>query len=273
MNILIVTISWLLWVIFQRRWVCRYLFGFLIFFLSEISSEVGLLDHIVVLFLIFWRPSILFSIMTVPIYTPADCVQGFSFLCILAKLVVCRHFYKTHPNRCEVVLHQKPPNGFDFHFSHDAWWEMIIIQMIFCPFKNKIESESEGRSVVSDLCDPMDYSPWNSPGQNTGVGSLSLLQGIFSTKGSNPGLPHCRRILYQLSHYLELFAMSWKFSYILWVLTPYQICGLQGFSFIRKFPFHFAADFCCCAEASKFDIAWLVYFALVARMLDCFSRV
>ena len=50
------------------------------------------------------------------------------------------------------------------------------------------------------LCDPMDYNPWNSPGQNTGVGSLSLLQGIFLTQGSNPGLPHCRQILYQLSH-------------------------------------------------------------------------
>ena len=49
------------------------------------------------------------------------------------------------------------------------------------------------------LCDPMDC-PWNSPGQNTGVGSFSLLQGIFPTQGSNPGLPHCRRILYQLSH-------------------------------------------------------------------------
>ena len=39
------------------------------------------------------------------------------------------------------------------------------------------------------------YTPWNSPGQNTGVGSLSLLQGIFPTQGSNPGLLHCRRIL------------------------------------------------------------------------------
>ena len=46
----------------------------------------------------------------------------------------------------------------------------------------------------------MDYSPWNSPGQNTGVGGLSLLQRIFPTRGSNPGLPHCRWILYQLSH-------------------------------------------------------------------------
>ena len=44
------------------------------------------------------------------------------------------------------------------------------------------------------------YSLWDSPGQNTGVGSLSLLQGIFPTQGSNPGFPHCRQIPYQLSH-------------------------------------------------------------------------
>ena len=42
--------------------------------------------------------------------------------------------------------------------------------------------------------------PWNSPGQNTGACSLSLLQGIFPTQGSNPGFLHCRRIVYQLSH-------------------------------------------------------------------------
>ena len=44
------------------------------------------------------------------------------------------------------------------------------------------------------------YSPWNSPNQNTKVGSLSLFQGIFPTWGSNPGLLHYRQILYQLSH-------------------------------------------------------------------------
>ena len=62
-------------------------------------------------------------------------------------------------------------------------------------------NESESCSVVSDSSRPHGlYSPWNSPGQNTGMGSLSLLQGIFPTQGSNPGLPHCRQILYQLSH-------------------------------------------------------------------------
>ena len=61
--------------------------------------------------------------------------------------------------------------------------------------------ESESHSVVSD---PLQlhglHSPWNYPGQNTGVGSLFLLQGIFPTQGWNPGLLHCRQILYQLSH-------------------------------------------------------------------------
>ena len=56
-------------------------------------------------------------------------------------------------------------------------------------------------SVLSDSLWPHGlHSPWTSPGQNTGVGSHSLLQGIFPTRGSNSGLPHCRWILYQLSH-------------------------------------------------------------------------
>ena len=61
--------------------------------------------------------------------------------------------------------------------------------------------ESESGSVMSDsLRSHGLYSPWNSPGQNTGVGSYSLLQGIFPTQGSNPHLLHCRQILYQLSY-------------------------------------------------------------------------
>ena len=53
------------------------------------------------------------------------------------------------------------------------------------------------------------YSPRNSPGQNTGVGSLFLLQGIFPTQGSNPGLLHCRRILYQLRHQGSPRILEW----------------------------------------------------------------
>ena len=60
---------------------------------------------------------------------------------------------------------------------------------------------SESHSIVSDLLRLHGQNnPWNSLGQRTGVGSLSLLQGIFPTQGPNPGLPHYRWILYQLSH-------------------------------------------------------------------------
>ena len=54
---------------------------------------------------------------------------------------------------------------------------------------------------MSDSLEPHGlYSPWNSPGQNTGVGRLSLLQGIFPTQELNQSLLHCRQILYQLSY-------------------------------------------------------------------------
>ena len=61
-------------------------------------------------------------------------------------------------------------------------------------------------SVVSDSLRPPGLYPsrllcsWNSPGKNTGVVCHALLQGIFPTQGLNPGLPHCREILYRLSH-------------------------------------------------------------------------
>ena len=79
------------------------------------------------------------------------------------------------------------------------WWMMLIIgESIYVWGK---ESESESHSAMFDSLWPHGlYSPWNSPGQNAGMGSLSLLQGIFPTQGLNPGLPNSRHILYQLSH-------------------------------------------------------------------------
>ena len=66
-------------------------------------------------------------------------------------------------------------------------------------FNSDIENES--CSVVSNSLEPHGlYSPWNSPGQNTGMGSFSLLQGIFPTQGLNQGLLNCRWTLYQLSY-------------------------------------------------------------------------
>ena len=66
---------------------------------------------------------------------------------------------------------------------------------------SKLSKWSESHSVVSDSLLPHGiYSTCNSLGQNTGVGSLSLLQEVSPTQGLNPGLPHCRWILYQLGH-------------------------------------------------------------------------
>ena len=83
------------------------------------------------------------------------------------------------------------------------------------------------------------YSPWNSPGQNTGVGSLSLLQGIFLNQGLNPGLPHCRKILYpaepqgkskntgvgSLSLFQRILLTNWGLLHCRWIL--YQL-SYQG---------------------------------------------
>ena len=84
--------------------------------------------------------------------------------------------------------------------SYLLWWPMITDLCSFMIVWGAMKW-SESHSVVSDSLWPHGlYSPWNSPGQNTGVGSLSFLQGIFPTQESNWGLLHCRQILYQLSY-------------------------------------------------------------------------
>ena len=82
------------------------------------------------------------------------------------------------------------------------------------------------------LCNPIDCSPpgssvhGNSPGKNTGMGGHSLLQGIFSTQRSNPGLLHCRWILYHLSHwesplYHNQFSSVQPLSHVRLFVTPW----------------------------------------------------
>ena len=121
------------------------------------------------------------------------------------------------------------PPWFLFHFSLAGLFKLTI-----CPQQPTwlFDLKVKVAQLCLTLCDPKDYTPWNSPGQNTGVGchahlqgifptqgsnlrlvclligrygntgegSHSLLQGLFPTQGLNPGLPHCRWILYQLTH-------------------------------------------------------------------------
>ena len=86
--------------------------------------------------------------------------------------------------------------------SRQAWNFWSHVSMSWVPMCVRAHSQS----VVPDTLQPRGLQPtgllcpWNSPGKNIGVGCHALLQGIFPTQGSNPGLPHCWWILYHLNH-------------------------------------------------------------------------
>ena len=102
--------------------------------------------------------------------------------------------------RCLVKLSGSP--GLEIPFL-----KVLILNYEFNIFNN---FESESHSVLSNPLWPHSlYSPWTFPGQNTGVGSLFLLQGIFPTQELNLGLPHCRWVLYQLSNKGSSRILGW----------------------------------------------------------------
>ena len=87
------------------------------------------------------------------------------------------------------------------------------------------------------LCNPMNCN-WNSLGKNTGVGSHSLLQGIFPTQGSNSCLLHCRHILYSLSHqgslctYISTYISEYIYIYThIYTHTQIYVCiKIKGYN-------------------------------------------
>ena len=84
--------------------------------------EVKLLDHVVVLFLVFWGTSILFSIVTISMYIPTNSIEGLPFSTSLPTPVICCFFENSHSNRCEVLPHC----GFDLHFPDDSWSRVSV---------------------------------------------------------------------------------------------------------------------------------------------------
>ena len=125
-----------------------------------IYQEVGLLDYMVVLFLIFWGKPIHILIMSAPIYIPLNSAQNMLYSTSFSALL---------------------SSVFEF---------MLCLVAQSCP----------------TLCDLMDCGLQgscvcgNSPCKNTGVDCHAFLQGILPTQRLNPGLPHCRWILYWLSY-------------------------------------------------------------------------
>ena len=80
-------------------------------------SVVGLLNHMVILFLIFWGTSILFSIMVAPVFIPTQSAWMFLFFYIFANTYCFCVFNFSHSDRCEVISHC----GFDLHFPDEKW--------------------------------------------------------------------------------------------------------------------------------------------------------
>ena len=148
------------------------------------------------------------------------------------------------------------------------------------------KSESESCPVMSDsLWHNRLYSPWNFPGQNTGIVSLSLLQGILPTQRLNPGLPHCRWILYQLRHQGSSRILEWiaypfsrvssqprdwtQVSYISgrfftsWATREVRILGWVAFPFSSRSSWPGNRNGVSCI-AGRFFISWPTREALLA---------
>ena len=119
------------------------------------------------------------------------------FIFLVFKIIVdsdCSHEIKSH-----LLLGRKAMTNLDSILkSRDITLstKVCVVKAIAFPVV-MYRCESESHSVVSESLGSHGLdSPWNSPGQNTEVGSFSLLQGIFPTQGLNPGLLQCRQILY-----------------------------------------------------------------------------
>ena len=109
-------------------------------------------------------------------------------------------FFSTRPNFWG-------PLEEDVSYEVNFFYCVCLCTCVYVQVRNKIKQvHSSDEVLCPTLCNPMDCSPpgssvhGDSPGQNTGMVCHVLLQGIFLTQGLNPGLQHCRWILYHLSH-------------------------------------------------------------------------
>ena len=109
-------------------------------------------------------------------------------------LYLYRHVHHSSSHHMCLLLGEMLRTGQNLSDIFGWTWTELWLQFMGVIY---VYPESESLSVVSYSSQPHGlYSPWNSPGQNSGVGSLRRLQGIFPTQGMNPGLLHCRQILY-----------------------------------------------------------------------------
>ena len=141
---------------------------------------------------------------------PGTSLEGVTFrdsasaLASVLLFVLCGHLY-SQPRRFSLERSHQQPLA---NATSDASARITLLEglkifffiltqyVVLFHSQSSLESESHSFQLLET---PWIYSPWKSPGQNTGVGSRSLLQGTFPTQGSNPGLLHCRWILWKTS--------------------------------------------------------------------------
>ena len=132
--------------------------------------------------------------------------QAHCFACSmgLVRVAACRFIGRVRWDDGHVKRHSCSTRG-----HHTTCVDAVGISMLSfsghsCSWSPQKELKVKVAQSCLLLCSSTDCtvldSPWNAPGQNSRQGSLSLLQGIFPTQGLNPGLPHCRQILNQLTH-------------------------------------------------------------------------
>lgn len=127
-----------LWKIFHIFIFVNHLWDPVLIILA-IGWEVGLLDHLVVLFLIFWGFFILCSITAVPFYILVNNVHVFQFLHILSNTLIFCSFNNSHPNKCGMISH-----SFDLHFFEiEHFFKYLLASLGKCLLKNFVHFSVE----------------------------------------------------------------------------------------------------------------------------------
>ena len=118
-------------------------------------------------------------------------------------VLVSISFAQRSVTQVKVKFVQLCPTLCDPEFSRPEYWSRQ-------PFSSLGDLPNPGIKPRSPAlwADPLPAESQGKP-KNPGVGNLALLQGIFPTQGQNPGLLHCRRILYQLSHQRSPRILKW----------------------------------------------------------------
>ena len=157
-----------------------------------------------------WSPSYFCTLCTFPCLLPKSSAQAF----LTASHLSSFSFQGNYPT-------SEGPWPQPFSLSLSQPLSLAIIPSFSVHMRMCLVTQS-----CLTLFDPMDCSPpgssghGDSPSKNTGVDCCALLQGISPTQRSNPDLPHCRWILYWLSHLLLLLLLLSHFSCVRLCATP-----------------------------------------------------